>query len=370
MDPVKVGVLGFGYWGPKLVRNFHALPEAQLEWVCDKDPDRLDHMRSLYPNVRATQNFQEMLESDLEAVCIASPVGTHWRLGLEALRAGKHVLIEKPLAACVWQAGDLIAEADNQHRVLMVSHTFLYNPAVTAVRELIARGELGRIYYLNSIRVNLGLFQPDINVSWDLAPHDISILMYILDSKPLTVSARGGIYVQRGKGLHDMMHLSLDFPDGVLADIRVSWLDPCKIRTLTVVGSEKMLVYDDIASSNKVMIYNKGVDIPPYSDTLEEFHLSYRTGDAVPYPIKWEEPLAMECRHFLDCIRRDIKPLSDGQAGLEVIRVLEALQCSLLNDGTKEMVGNEQKFCAHRTRRDTGPRCQDLCVRQPVRVPD
>lgn len=363
---LKVGVIGLGYWGPKLARNFHELPDATLEWGCDLDQSRLDHFRGLYPEARTTRNYRDVLASDAEAVCIATPVGTHYRLAMEALRAGKHVLVEKPMATCVGHAEEIIAEGDRQGRIVMVGHTFVYNPAVVAMKEIIASGYLGEVYYINATRVNLGLFQSDINVVWDLAPHDISILLYVLGVEPVAASARGGVYVQQEKGLHDVVYLSLYFPNGVLADIRVSWLDPCKIRRYTVVGSRKMLVYDDVDPDNKISIYDKGVEAPPHSDTEEEFRLSYRNGEAVPYPLKWIEPLKVECQHFLDCIRQGAEPRSSGRVGLEVIKVLEAAQCSLLNGGTKEVVGGNQGFCAHRTRCETRPRCADLCLRQPV----
>jgi predicted dehydrogenase len=362
----KVGVIGLGYWGPKLARNFHQLPDANLEWGCDLDQSRLDHIRGLYPEVRTTRDYREVLASDVEAVCIATPVRTHYRLAVEALRAGKHVLVEKPLAACVRQVEEIIAEGDRQHRVVMTGHTFVYNPAVIAMKEIIASGCLGEIYYINATRVNLGLFQPDINVVWDLAPHDISILLFVLGMEPVTVSARGGTYVQHSKRLHDVAYLSLNFPNGVLADIRVSWLDPCKIRRYTVVGSHKMLVYDDVDPDNKIMIYDKGVDKPPYSDTEAEFHLSYRYGEAVPYPVRWVEPLQQECRQFLDCIRQGTEPCSCGRNALQVIKILEAAQYSLLNGGAKEVIDDGLGFCAYRTRRETGPRCEDLCLREPV----
>ena len=363
---LKVGVIGLGYWGPKLARNFHELPGAELAWGSDLDQSRLDHIRGLYPEVHTTRNYREVLASDVDAVCIATPVRTHYSLAMEALQAGKHVFVEKPLAACVRQAEEIIEEGDRRRRTVMVGHTFVYNPAVVAMKEIIASGQLGEIYYINSTRVNLGLFQSDINVAWDLAPHDISILLFALGMEPVTVSARGGVYVQRSKGLHDVAYLSLYFPNGVLADIRVSWLDPCKIRRYTVVGSQKMLVYDDVEPDNKIVIYDKGVDKPPYSDTEAEFQLSYRNGEAVPYPLNWVEPLRVECQQFLDCIRQGVEPRSGGRNALQVIKVLEAAQCSLLNGGTKEVVGDGRGFCAHRTRCDTGPRCQDLCLREPV----
>jgi predicted dehydrogenase len=333
---LKVGVVGCGYWGPKLARNFHELPDTELEWVCDFAQDRLDHLTSLYPTVKATRDYRELLDSDVDAITIATPVSTHYRLTLEALRAGKHVLVEKPMAASVEEAEEVVAEAEQRRLTLMVGHTFEYNPAVEAVREIIASGELGEIYYVNGTRVNLGLFQSDINVVWDLAPHDISMLLFILGLDPEAVSARGAVYVQRQKGIHDVAYVTLYFPNGVLADVRVSWLDPCKIRHYTVVGSEKMLVYDDIATEEKILIYDKGVEVPPYSDTEEEFHLSYRYGDVVPYPVSWVEPLRVECQHFCDCIRAEQQPRSSGRVGLKVVKVLEATQRSLMNGGTQE----------------------------------
>jgi len=219
----------------------------------------------------------------------------------------------------------------------MVGHTFEYNPAVEAMKEIIASGELGEIYYVNGTRVNLGLFQPDINVVWDLAPHDVSILLFVLGLDPETVSARGGIFVQRDKRIHDVAYLTFYFPNGVLADVRVSWLDPCKIRRYTMVGSKKMLVYDDIEPENKIVIYDKGVEVP-HSDTVEEFHLSYRYGNDVPYPVKWVEPLKKECQHFVDCIQEGKEPRSSGRVGLKVVKVLETVQRSLLNGGEREVV--------------------------------
>jgi predicted dehydrogenase len=220
----------------------------------------------------------------------------------------------------------------------MVGHTFEYNPAVETTKSIVESGELGEIYYINATRVNLGLFQPDINVMWDLAPHDISILLFVLGMDPETVSARGATYVQRAKGIHDVAYISLYFPNGVMADVRVSWLDPCKIRRYTIVGSKKMLVYDDIEPEDKILIYDKGVDVPPYSDTEEEFHLSYRYGDVVPHPVEWVEPLRSECQHFLDCIREGKEPRSSGRVGLKVVRVLETAQQSLMNGGRRETI--------------------------------
>lgn len=365
---LKVGVIGLGYWGPKLARNFFELPDAQLAWVSDLDQSRLNHITGLYPGVHATLDYRELLASDVDAVCIATPVRTHHPLTMEALQAGKHVLVEKPLAACTGQAMEVVSEGILRDRLVMVGHTFVYNPAVIAMKEIIASGQLGDIYYVSATRVNLGLFRSDINVIWDLAPHDISLLTDVLGMQPEAASARGGVYVQPQRGLHDVAYVTLYFPNGVLADVRVSWLDPCKIRRCTVVGSKQMLVYDDVEPTNKIMIYNKGVEPPPHSDTEAEFHLSYRTGDGIPVALQWAEPLGVECQHFLDCIQRDLEPRSSGTAGLAVVRILEAAQASLLNGGTREVIGDKHGFCAYRTRCDTGPECQNLCLREPVRV--
>ena len=338
MGDVKLGVIGCGYWGPKLARNIHELPGAQLSWVSDLRQDRLDHLASLYPETNSTRDFRDILNSDVDGVVIATPVSMHHRLAIEALRAGKHVLVEKPLAADVGEAADIVEEGIRQGRKVMVGHTFEYNPAVSAVKEIINSGLLGEIYYVNGTRVNLGLFHPDINVLWDLAPHDVSILRYILGLDPDEASARGGIYVQKAKRIHDVAYLSFFFPNGVLADVRVSWLDPCKIRSYTIVGSEKMLVYDDIEPKDKVKIFDKGVDLPPHSDTVEEFEISYRTGEAESYAFTWEEPLRAECSHFAECIRNDEEPRSNGEVGLRVVKVLAAAQRSLINGGKREKI--------------------------------
>lgn len=333
---MKVGVLGAGYWGPKLVRNFQEIPDSDMEVVCDLREDRLAHIRELYPGVRTTTNHKDVLSSDVDAVAVATPIPTHHRIAREALLAGKHVLVEKPMTANSEEAEDLLELADRLGLTLMVGHTFEYNPAVECLRELVSSGELGRIYYINATRVNLGIFQPDINVVWDLAPHDVSILMFVLGMPPVTVSARGAAYVQ--PRIHDVAYLTLHFPNEVLADVRVSWLDPCKTRRITVVGSKKMVVYDDVEPIEKIRVYDKGVDVPPYSDTLEEFRLSYRYGDITAPPISSVEPLRLECEHFLHCIRTGERPRSDGRDGLEVVRILEAATRSLLNGGMRERI--------------------------------
>jgi predicted dehydrogenase len=332
---IKVGVVGLGYWGPKLARNFAEIPDVTLAWVCDLSTPRLDHIKSLYPGVQATHNYRQMLASDVDAVVLATPVSTHYRLSLDALHAGKHVLVEKPLAASTEEAMEIAEAAERHHLVAMVGHTFQYNPAVNVVRDLIESGELGRIYYINATRTSLGLLQPDINVIWDLAPHDVSILLHILRSEPFQVSAQGQVYIQRRRRIHEVAYLTLLFPSGVLANVRVSWLDPVKQRQITVVGSQKMLVYDDIAET-KVTLYDKGVEVPPYSDTPEEFRISYRHGAETPVPLEWREPLRVECEAFRDWITTGKRACSDAWIGVKVVQVLEAAQKSLLNSGARE----------------------------------
>jgi predicted dehydrogenase len=329
---IKVGVIGCGYWGPKLARNIHELPGSSLEMVSDLREDRLTEIVSQYPQVRGTKDYRRLLDSDLEAVIIATPVNSHYPLAKEALSQGKHVLVEKPITANTAQAKELVDLAADEGLVLMVGHTFEYNPAVEKVREIIQSGQLGEIYYLNSVRVNLGLLQPDINVMWDLAPHDLSILSFILGAKPVRVSARGGVYINNSRGLHEVVYMVVIFDNGAMANLQLSWLDPVKQRKLTVVGSEKMLVYDDIAE-DKVIVFDKGVEVPPYSLTEDEFHASYRHGGEYAVPVEWVEPLRCECAHFLDCIRGQRVPRSSGEVGLRVLKVLETAQHSLINGG-------------------------------------
>jgi predicted dehydrogenase len=333
---INVGIIGAGYWGPNLIRNFNEIDEVNLKTVCDLRQERLDHIQNRFPGVHVTRDIKEVLNEDIDAVVIATPVSTHHRLAKQCLLAGKHVLVEKPLTCDSLEARDLIDTAAKQRLVLMAGHTFIYNPAVIALKEIIDSGEIGHVYYINGTRVNLGLYQPDVNVLWDLAPHDISVLQYVLGMTPEAASARGGMYVK--PGVFDVAYLTLYFPNGVMADLRVSWLDPCKIRSITIVGSKKMIVYDDIEPVDKVKIYDKGVDIQPYTDTFEEFHLAYRYGEATSYPLEWKEPLKVECLHFIECILEGKTPVTNGAEGLSVVQVIEAAQKSLLNANTKECV--------------------------------
>ena len=334
---VQVGVIGAGYWGPKLARNFHDMPDSNLALVSDTRQDRLDEMKRSYPELAVTRDYLDLMNGEVDAVVIATPVHTHYSLARQSLLAGKHVLVEKPITARSAQAEELVELAAAKGLVLMVGHTFQYNPAVEAVREIIQTGQLGKIYYINSTRANLGLLQPDINVMWDLAPHDISILRYLLNADAVSVSARGSAYINTSRNLQEVVYLTIVFEGGVMANLRLSWLDPVKQRTTTVVGSQKMLVYDDIAE-DKVVIYDKGVEVPPYSITEAEFRASYRHGEETHYPIQWREPLSVECAHFIECIRSGATPRSSGTDGLRVLKVLETAQRSLFNGGVELLV--------------------------------
>lgn len=336
VQTVSVGVVGCGYWGPKLIRNFQSIPGSNLAMVADLRQDRLDHIKGLYPGVATTTSYDELLDSPVEAVGIATPVSSHFQMARQALLHDKHVLVEKPLTRNSEEALELARLADERQRTLMVGHTFEYNPAVEYLKDYIAKGNLGKVYYINATRVNLGIFQKDINVIWDLAPHDVSILLYILGMKPDQVSARGAAYVQ--PNIADVAWVTLSFPTGVMADVRVSWLDPCKIRRITVVGSKKMIVYDDVETTERIKIYDKGVDAPPYSDTVEQFRLSYRYGDITTPAISEAEPLELECKHFLQCIRQGATPRSNGYVGYNVVKILEGAQRSLENRGIPEIL--------------------------------
>jgi len=332
---LNIGIIGLGYWGPKLARNFNDLPNAELKMAADLREDRLAEIKKLYPNVITTTNYKDILNDDsIQAVVIATPVNLHYPLAKAGLLANKHVMVEKPITSNSDQAKELLKIAKERKLTLMVGHTFEYNPAVETVRKIVKSGELGNIYYVHSTRVNLGLLQPDINVMWDLAPHDLSILRYILDADPVKVSARGASFVNSSKKLDEVAYVIMKFPDGALATIHVSWLDPEKQRKMTIVGSKKMLVYDDIAT-DKVMIFDKGVEVPPYSVTEEEFHATYRHGEGEIYPFEWSEPLRGECNHFIDSIQNGTTPRSDGLDGLRVVQSLETAQRSLSNGGVE-----------------------------------
>lgn len=336
MNDIRAGVIGCGYWGPNLIRNFIEIPTADVVAIADLDEDRLSFIHNRYPAVQVTQNYRDLFDMELDAIVIATPPATHYQLAYECLDQGLHVLVEKPMTLSSETAQELANSARDKNLILMVGHTFEYNPAVRSLKDLVQGGELGKIYYIDGVRANLGLFQRDLNVLWDLATHDISILLYILGMEPETVSAQGAACVL--KDIHDIAYLHMTFPQDILAHFRISWLDPCKVRRITVVGSKKMAVYDDVEALEKIRIYDKGVDVPPYTTTYEEFNLSYRYGDVVIPHISHMEPLRLECNHFLESIINKTQPLSNGASGLRVVKVLEAAERSLSNHGHQEVL--------------------------------
>lgn len=324
---VDVAVVGCGYWGPNLVRNLVENRTCRRIVCCDIDYDRLERLSTRYPNLFYTTKLDEVLkDGDIDAVMIATPVSTHYELAKRAIQAGKHTFIEKPLTSTVEQGMELSVQAETRDLTLMVGHTFEYSPPVLKIKELISQNELGNIYYISSARVNLGLHQSDISVVWDLAPHDLSMLLFWLEETPVRVFAMGKAFVQ--KGIPDVAFVSMEFASGVIAHVQVSWLSPSKLRGTTIVGSSKMLIYDDTENTEKVKLYDKGVD---YKDpqTFGEFQLSYRSGDIVSPKLDTYEPLKAEVEHFLNCVLTRETPRSDARSGIRVVRVLEAVERSM-----------------------------------------
>src|SRR5712691_413137 len=328
MKTLRVAVIGAGYWGPNLVRNLNEAPGADPVAVADLSDERLETIHKRFPAVRTTKDHRELFaDPSIDAVCIATPVGTHRRLAEEAFAAGKHVFVEKPIAGSIEDAESIIRASERARKTLMVGHTFVYNPAVVNVRERIVRGDLGKIYYVDSQRVNLGLHQFDINVLWDLGPHDVSITLYWLDEEPEWVQCSGACFAQ--PDIEDVVFLMIGFPSGAIAHAHLSWLAPSKLRTTIVIGSRKMVVYDDVQAVEKVKIYDQGVE----KLESDELRRSYRAGDIHSPRIAVTEPLQLEMRHFVECVRDGTRPRSDGQAGLRVVRVLEAAMRSLRSGG-------------------------------------
>lgn len=327
-----VAVIGLGYWGPNWVRNLQSSGTCDRVAACDIDPARRDRIQKLYPAVRTCAHIEPLLaDSAIKAVVIATPVHTHWELARRCLQAGKSVLVEKPLALSGRQCAELIEMAAARELVLMVGHTFEYSASVAKLCEIVNSGELGEIFYISAIRTNLGLIQQDINVVWDLAPHDISIILAVLGRAPESVNCQGRSHYN--PGIEDVAMLTMNFSGNVIAFVHVSWLDPNKIRRITVVGSRKMLIYDDIAYQEPIRIYDKGVSVAPYYETFGEFHFSYRYGDILAPRVAETEPLKVETEHFIDCVLNHRRPRSDGLSGLRVVSVMEAADASLRRDG-------------------------------------
>ncbi len=341
---IKVGVIGCGYWGPNLTRNFRFHDNCEVKWVCDLSEERLAYIKKLYPEVKTTKNVDDVTgDPEVDAVAIATPVRTHHEIAMKALHAGKHTFVEKPMARSVKECEEMVEVAEDRNLVLMVGHTFIYSAPVRRIKEIVESGDLGEIYYVSSRRLNLGLFQEDINVTWDLAPHCISIILYILNIPPKTVNCQGKAHIT--KGIEDVTNMTIDFPNGGFATVHSSWLDPNKVREMVFVGSKRMLVYNDTEPLEKIKIYDKRVERPPHYDTFAEFHYSYHYGDMyIPY-VKQIEPLKVETGHFLECIEKRQRPITSGYEGMEVVRILEAATISLKSGGSRvELLPNKLAF--------------------------
>ena len=337
-DVVRVGVVGLGYWGPNLARNFARLPGAELAWLCDLDERNLAKVDGLYPGARLTRDLDDLLGDEaLDAVVVATSVPTHYPLGRRVLEAGKHAFIEKPVALRSSEAAELLRLAEERGLTLMVGHLLEYHPAVTRMKELVEAGELGRIYYAYSHRLNLGKVRQDENALWSLAPHDISVLNFLTGDEPEEVSARGECYLQ--DDVEDVVFGYIRYASGVVAHVHVSWLDPHKSRKITVVGEKKMVVFDDMETERKLTVYDKGATSTRAKyDSYGEF-VTLHFGDIHIPRIGNEEPLRVECQHFVDALRHGTRPRSDGRDGLNVVRVLEAMERSLREGGRPVRLG-------------------------------
>lgn len=325
---IKVGVIGYGYWGPNLVRNFMAAPGSMVARVCDMRAERLAPLQRLYPGIKTCNQATDLInDPQIDAVVIATPVSSHFELAMAALKAGKHVLVEKPLAANCEQARQLIDEAAARKLVLLVDHTFVYTDAVRMIHKLIASNELGDIYYYDAVRVNLGLFQHDVNVVWDLAIHDLSIMDFVLPNKPVAISATGISHIPGQP--ENVAYITLFFSGAQIAHVHVNWLTPVKVRHTLIGGSEKMILYDDLDPSEKVKIYHKGVRVTPRQEDVYKMLVSYRLGDMWAPHLDNTEALQTEALHFIDCVEHSRKPDTDGHAGLRLVRMIEGAEASL-----------------------------------------
>lgn len=332
MKTWNVSVVGGGYWGPNLLRNMRSLPNANVRYVCDLRPERLEHLSNVYPGVLTTTGYDTVVgDPETDAVVVATPVSTHFELARQALEVGKHVFVEKPMAASVEECSQLVELANSMGLVLMVGHTYVYSSAIHTMKQIIDSGEIGEVMYISARRLNLGLFQKDINAAWDLAPHDISVVLYLLNKPPISVNCLGKAHLS--PHIEDVTNMSLNFDNGSFAMIHSSWIDPKKIRELIVVGTKKMIIFDDTEPLEKVRIYDKHVDGPPHYDTYAEFQFSYHYGGMnAPY-VQPAEPLKAECEQFLRSIETGELSPSSGVEGMRVVQVLEAASQSLRDNG-------------------------------------
>jgi predicted dehydrogenase len=335
---IKAGLIGYGYWGPNIARNFNFNPDIELSAVCDFSHDRLKVAARLYPQARMTDKLEDVFnDTGLDVIAVATPVSTHYELAKKALQVGKHVWLEKPMTEKVEQAEDLIDLAESERKVLLVDHTFIYTGAVQKIKQLADKGELGDLVYYDSTRVNLGLFQQDVDVIWDLAPHDISIMDYVMPLKKLTVSATGCRYY--GEKIIAKALLTIYMEENKVGHINVSWVSPVKIRQTLIAGTSKMILYDDNQPSEKIKVYDKGVDLYETKEALYHLKIQYRVGDMYSPKLDDLEALSFETRHFVECVNNGKKPMTDGRAGLEVVKVLAASRKSLEGNGAPVELG-------------------------------
>jgi predicted dehydrogenase len=326
---IRVGIIGYGYWGPNVVRNFHGLANCKLVAVCDENPTAVARVLASYPGVEVTSDARDMFTSKvIDAVAVVTPVATHYELARLCLENGKHVFVEKPFTATAAQAEELIDLAEQKHLKIMVDHTFLFTGAVRKMKELIDQRVLGTLYYYDSVRVNLGPFRHDVNVIWDLAPHDLSIMNYLIKERPAAVVATGASYVNCQE---DMAYITIYFQDNIIAHINVNWLSPVKVRTTRIAGEQRMLVWNELEAEEKIKIYDKGISVT--NEGIYDLLVSYRSGDIWAPRIEQTEALKLETEYFVDCILHDKKPINDGEAGLKVVQLLEAANLSLRKRG-------------------------------------
>lgn len=330
---IRLGIVGYGYWGPNLARNAAEADGSELVAIADFSPAALARASKRHPGAALYQNWRELIAApDVDAVLIATPVAGHFEIALAALKAGKHVLVEKPMTTTSTESEILIGEAARRNLVLMVDHTFVYTPAVQKIRELISNGSLGDLYYYDSTRVNLGLFQRDVNVIWDLAVHDLSILDHIMDEKPVAVTASGAGHIEGSP--ENIARVTLFYPSGAVANINVNWLAPVKVRQTLIGGSNKMIVYDDLEASEKIKVYDRGVKVTTNPEEVQKLRVSYRMGDMWAPQLSVKEALLTEIEHFVDCIANGTTPLTSGSSGLGVVAMLEGAMRSLKLRGT------------------------------------
>ena len=338
MKKIPIGVIGCGYWGPNLIRNFQRIENAELTWICDKDTSRMEkvaHDFQLKSNI--TTDYNELLEDPkVKAVVIATPVTTHFELAEKSLKAGKHTLVEKPLTRTVEQSKRLVEISKEQNCILMVDHTFMFSSPVIELKQILGNGELGEILYVHSMRVNLGIFQEDISVLWDLLPHDLSIIDYLLDGLPLEVSAQGATHFD--SQFENVAFVTIYYENNLMANFHLSWLDPCKVRRMTIVGDRKMAVFDDTDPNEPIRIYDKRISKLPYYSDFGEFKSHSRFGDIYSPRIEIVEPLKQVCSHFLHCIEKRTVPDSDGEAGMRIVKIIEAAEKSIKHRGRIEKI--------------------------------